>query len=172
MWLLGAGGQIYESDKAKEWWWQQESDTEVNKRQWWWQQWYWPSLRGRCLCPQVNVDDDHYDHDDHKDHDDDHGDDHDDDHDDDKRVTFSAWALSLSPSCRPTLSAIVRPSARSCSSWWWWWWWWLWWWLWWWWRWWWSGWWCYHLGLSWVDPIIVSTSTAIATSTFVQWESW
>ena len=35
-----------------------------------------------------------------------------------KVVTFSAWALSLSPSCRPTLSAIVRPSARSCSSWW------------------------------------------------------
>ena len=33
-------------------------------------------------------------------------------------TTFSAWALSLSPSWRPTLSAIVRPSARSCSSWW------------------------------------------------------
>ena len=41
-----------------------------------------------------------------------------------KVVTFSAWALSLSPSCRPTLSAIVRPSARSCSSWWPWRWWW------------------------------------------------
>ena len=78
-----------------------------------------PSQRGHCLCPQVDVDDDHDDdHDDHDDDHDDHDDDHDDNHDDDnKRVTFSAWALSLSPSCRPTLSAIVRPSARSCSSW-------------------------------------------------------
>ena len=32
-------------------------------------------------------------------------------------TTFSAWALSLSPSCLPTLSAIVRPSARTCSNW-------------------------------------------------------